>query len=108
MAAGRKTGGGSRKGKPNHMTVTLKAMILGALDDVGGRGYLARQALEEPVAFLALLGRVLPTTLAGDDGQPIVVRIVRFGDVPPEISATGIDMTVSGAHLGYDRSRALQ
>ena len=72
---------GSRKGIPNKISAALKAMILGAHDDVGGREYLAKQALEEPVAFLALLGKVLPTTLSGDDGQPLVVNIVRFGDL---------------------------
>jgi hypothetical protein len=35
-------------------------MILGALDDAGGQDYLAEQARENPIAFLTLLGRVLP------------------------------------------------
>ena len=63
--------GGSRKGIPNKMTKQLREMILGALDDAGGQEYLARMATEQPVAFMALLGRVLPTTLAGDKGNPL-------------------------------------
>jgi hypothetical protein len=78
MANGPKSGGGSRKGIPNRITATLKEMILGALDDVGGRAYLAAQAHENPVAFLALLGKVLPTALASDPNDPLVVEIVHI------------------------------
>ncbi len=52
------------------MTVELKAMITGALEDVGGQAYLARQAEKSPAAFIALLGKVLPLTLVGEDGSP--------------------------------------
>lgn len=38
-------------------------MILGALEDVGGRAYLAEQALENPGAFMTLVGKVLPLQL---------------------------------------------
>jgi hypothetical protein len=55
--------GGRCKGAPNKITNDLKQMILGALDDVGGQKYLARQAEENPVAFMGLIGKVLPTTL---------------------------------------------
>ena len=69
--------GGSRKGIPNKMTKALKEMILGALDDAGGQNYLTKVAREQPAAFLTLLGKVLPTTLAGDKGNPLqtVTRI---------------------------------
>lgn len=60
MAKGVKTGGGSRKGIPNKVTTALKDMILGALSDVGGQEYLKRQAEANPVAFMTLLGKVLP------------------------------------------------
>ena len=55
MAAGRKTGGGSRKGRPNKLTASLKELILGALGDVGGREYLVRQAELNPVALIGLI-----------------------------------------------------
>jgi hypothetical protein len=35
-------------------------MILGALDDAGGQDYLVEQARENPVAFMTLIGKVLP------------------------------------------------
>ena len=57
--------GGRQAGTPNKNTAALKDMILGALDDAGGRAYLLRQADENPAAFMTLIGKVLPTTLAG-------------------------------------------
>lgn len=71
-----KTGGGSRLGKPNAVTKALKDMILGALDDAGGQAYLARQAEENPGPFMALVGKVLPTTLAGDPNAPLMITEV--------------------------------
>src|SRR4051812_27827745 len=65
--------GGRVKGTPNKMTKALKDMILGALDDAGGQEYLHRQANNNPVAFLALIGRMLPTTLAGEPANPLRV-----------------------------------
>jgi hypothetical protein len=63
MAVSSTSGQGRPKGTPNKLTKQLKEMILGALDDVGGQEYLARQAEENPVAFMGLIGKVLPTTL---------------------------------------------
>jgi hypothetical protein len=50
-------------------------MILGALDEAGGQEYLARQAEKNPAAFMTLLGKVLPTQLAGTHEQPIVLSV---------------------------------
>ena len=74
---GKRPGSGRKKGVPNKVTKELKDMILGALDDTGGQKYLARQAEENPSAFLALVGRVLPMTVQGDKDNPLetVVRI---------------------------------
>jgi hypothetical protein len=75
MAIGRKTGGGSRKGRPNKMNSDLKAMILGALDDAGGQQYLAEQARANPAAFMTLLGKVLPHQVGGVPGEPIGISM---------------------------------
>ena len=52
--------GGRQKGTTNKATKELKDMILGALDDAGGQEYLRLQAIENPGAFLTLVGKVLP------------------------------------------------
>lgn len=79
MAKGLKTGGGSRKNIPNKVTKELKEMILGALDDAGGQAYLARQAEDNPNAFLTLVGKVLPMTVNTNlqDTTPIKIHIIK-------------------------------
>lgn len=68
-------GKGRPKGSPNKITADLKRAILEAAEAAGGEGgtagYLTRQADENPTAFMTLLGKVLPTTLAGDEESPI-------------------------------------
>jgi hypothetical protein len=68
MAAGRKTGG-RQKGTPNKVTGDLRSMVLGALADAGGQKYLAKQAEEQPAAFLRLLGQCLPKDITNSDGS---------------------------------------
>ena len=88
MAAGRKTGGGSRKGRPNKLTASLKELILGALEDVGGREYLVRQAELNPVAFIGLISKVLPLQVAGNAAEPIAYKIeVSYRSPDPQICA---------------------
>lgn len=57
-------------------------MILTALHDVGGAQYLARQAELNPVAFMGLVGRVLPLQLAGHEGGKLEVEF-RWRDAEP-------------------------
>ena len=73
---GKRPGSGRKKGVPNKINKELKDMILGALDDTGGQKYLARQAEENPSAFLALVGRVLPMTVQGDANNPLTITVV--------------------------------
>ena len=69
-------GKGRVKGVPNKITADLKAMILGALDDAGGQDYLSAQATSNPTAFMSLLGKVLPTTIAGDPKNPVQLGLI--------------------------------
>lgn len=62
MAKGKKTGG-RQKGSTNKTTAELKEMILGALSEVGGQAYLVQQALDNPNAFMTLVGKVVPRDL---------------------------------------------
>jgi hypothetical protein len=62
---------------PNRTTTLLKDAILLAAENAGdgGKGglvgYLTKQAKENPAPFMALLGKVLPTQLTGENGGPI-------------------------------------
>lgn len=66
-------GPGRPKGTQNKVTAQLKDMILQALSNAGGVQYLTDQALENPKAFLPLLGKILPYQVTGGDGAPIQV-----------------------------------
>lgn len=75
-------GKGRPKGSKNKNTKALKDMILASLDKVGGVDYLQKQANENPTAYLSLVGKVLPMTVAGtgDQGQHVTEVIVKIFD----------------------------
>ena len=68
---------GRRAGSPNKTPVRLREIILGALAINGGAKWLAQKAEEEPAAFMILLGKVLPLTIAGDKENPLEIRVTR-------------------------------
>ena len=59
----RPPGAGRKKGTLNKITQDVKAMIEAALHDAGGKLYLIDQAHENPVAFLTLVGKIIPRDL---------------------------------------------
>jgi len=63
--------GGRKKGTPNKVTGDVKAMVLDALERAGGVDYLLTQSANNPNAFLTLVGKVLPLTVAGDPTNPL-------------------------------------
>ena len=69
-----------RQGKrgPNKENKALREMILQALTDQpgGGIAYLKAQAATNPNAFMTLLGKVLPTTLANDPNWPLPPTVI--------------------------------
>lgn len=71
-------GPGRKKGVPNKQTTLLKDMILTALDGAGGAVYLQQQAIENPTAFMTLVGKVLPLQLTGQDGGAIQIATVEW------------------------------
>lgn len=84
--------GGRAKGVPNKLTRTIKQAIENAFNTVGGADYLVDMATKQPVAFMTLLGKIIPTQLehSNPDGTlkaPTVIRIVaeydRSDDTPP-------------------------
>lgn len=65
-------GKGRKAGVPNKVTGALKDMILQALSNAGGVSYLQKQAVKNPNAFLALVGRVLPLQVKDGGKEPQV------------------------------------
>ena len=55
-------------------------MVVTALSEEGGVVYLRQQARENPVAFLGLVGKVLPLQVTGEGGGPIVIHWESPGD----------------------------
>jgi len=72
MAKGRKTGG-RRPGSLNKDNADIRAMVLGALSDVGGQAYLAECAIQNPSSFLMLVAKVMPTQLVGNNENPVAL-----------------------------------
>lgn len=76
-----KRGPGRPKGSVNKTTALIKDAILSAAEKAGGKGgmvgYLKTQANENPVAFMGLLGKVLPMQVeaTGEHGAIMVSRI---------------------------------
>lgn len=78
---GRRAGAGRPKGRLNKETADIKEMVVGALCAVGGADYLARQAERNPVAFMGLIGRVLPLQVTGENGGALLIDF-RWADAP--------------------------
>lgn len=76
-------GKGRPKGSVNKTTALLKDAILKAAENAGNRvgddgliSYLEQQATENPGPFMALLGKVLPMQVTGEDGNAISIQVV--------------------------------
>lgn len=73
--------GGRKKGTPNKTTALLKDAVLVAAGNAGKEeglvGYLTAQAVLNPGPFMALLGKVLPMQVTGEDGGGLVVEIIK-------------------------------
>ena len=80
---GKRAGAGRPKGRVSNEVADIKALVVGALQDVGGRQWLADRAIDHPVAFMGLLGRVLPLQVTGENGNALVVDI-RWADAAPQ------------------------
>ena len=94
MALGKKTGGRTA-GTPNKIPSDLRAMILGALDDVGGRQYLVEQAGENPKAFMALVGKTLPKEIKAEIAATHVIS-----NLTPEQQRGIAEAILSGDVIG--------
>ena len=66
---------GRPPGVPNKVTGELKEMILTALAKAGGVEYLKARAVDTPGPFLALVGKILPMQVTGQEGQAIPMAV---------------------------------
>lgn len=82
-----RAGLGRPKGSPNKISGSMKEMILGALEQAGGQAWLAKQANENPQAFMQLLAKLIPAdvTLAANitSHEPITKIEWEVIDWPP-------------------------
>lgn len=69
---------GRRKGTPNKITTDVKRALLQAFTQLGADKYLVRQGKVNPRAFLAILGRAIPTQLTGKNDGPIEILQQKF------------------------------
>jgi hypothetical protein len=79
---GKRPGSGRKKGGTNKITSDVKQAILEAFNALGGVEYLCAVAREDPKAFCALLGKLIPVKVAGDAEDPPVLRMTI--DAPPD------------------------
>jgi len=83
-------GPGRPKGSQNKLTGILKDAIIVAGENAGSRygnqglvSYLQEQAVQNPVAFMTLLGKVLPLQVAtGSENQDTIIEVTFVGLEP--------------------------
>ena len=75
-------GKGRKKGSVNKLTKSIKEAIEASFEQVGGAKYLAEMAEKQPVAYMTLLGKVLPTQVDANISDKRSV-VLNFG-VQPE------------------------
>jgi hypothetical protein len=77
---GARKGAGRPKGSLDKGNALLRDMLADAVHSVGGASYFAELARSHPTAFAALVGRLLPLQVTGEDGEAIKHSIrVSFG-----------------------------
>ncbi|WP_375657450.1 hypothetical protein, partial [Bartonella sp. CM120XJJH] len=78
------------------MTRILKEAVVKAAENVGNKigkdgltSYLEKQAMECPAAYLALLGKVLPLQVTGEDGGAI--KVITRVEIAPLVNDNTTD-----------------
>lgn len=113
---------GKPRGAVDGSTRSLRGMILQALSDAGGVKWLEKQAHDNPVAFMGLVGKVLPLDVTSSDGsmRPVVALYMpdnrRDGDsarviehapakaIQCDVEATVADTVEAPAYTVADRT----
>ena len=75
---GREKSGGRPPGGENKVTGAMREILHEAFEEAGGVAYLVKQAHEQPRAFMALLGKLIPqeirAEIEGSDLPQVIVR----------------------------------
>ena len=79
---GKRPGSGRKKGGTNKVTADVKQAIMEAFNALGGVEYLCAVARKDPKAFCALLGKLIPVKVKGDEDNPITLHATI--DRPPD------------------------
>lgn len=69
---------GRPKGSLDKGNASIREMIVTALTDLGGSKYFVHVAKSRPDAFLALIGRLLPTQVVGAGNTPLIPPSITF------------------------------
>lgn len=85
---------GRKLGSQSKITTDVKDMVLTALSGVGGVDYLMDRARDQPKAFLALVGRIIPTQITGANGSDLIPL---QAEVDPHRIASAILSIIQGA-----------
>ena len=98
--------GGRKKGTPNKLTADVKACIMAAFNEAGGKEYLLRVAKTDPRTFCTLLGKLLPTQVTGDAADEFPSGCRSHGCRQPQTASPGaresheaVDALLSAAFL---------
>jgi hypothetical protein len=82
MVAPSRNPDGRPKGSPNKFTKDIKQACLDAFAEGGGKDWLKRQMKTEPRAFMALLGKILPTEIKAEVVMETKTVVIDFTGLP--------------------------
>jgi len=75
---------GRKKGVANKITTDMRAIVLEALDKLGGAEWLAKQAEKAPKDFMQMLSKMIPKAIDQRINESINLRVIsEFGPAPP-------------------------
>lgn len=97
---GPRAGAGRPKGVKNKVTRDIKEAVLQAFEEGGGKGWLMQQMIENPTAFMTLIGKIIPTQvqaeMTGKDGGPVQTITVN----PSELSSATLTELMRAKGMG--------
>lgn len=77
MAKGRKTGGGSRKGRPNKISASIREAVAAVFANLGDIEGMTEWARANPTEYYKIAARLIPVEqqITGANGQALAIRV---------------------------------